>query len=89
MTGEIWGVAAVAVIFGGTIIWHTKAWQRWYDAHTTPTERLVVDEAAKTGLQALEVAMPSLDKRVAAIEAAIAELKAAAAPTTPEAPKGA
>lgn len=51
----------------------------WYDAHTTPGERALVNEAVQAGIAGLKAEFPALAARVAAVEQEVARL---GAPTT-------
>ncbi len=77
MSVQVWIiVAAVAVLAVGFVV-RSRSFRSWYDRHTTPKERLIVDEVARAGLAAAEKALPALDSRVSALEGAIAALQAA------------
>ena len=88
------GIAIGAVVLGAVLnhVAHSKSVRaletrvelaekhllEFYRAHTTPTERLIVDEVARAGLAALSKEFPTLEARVVEVEKGLASLGAAA-----------
>lgn len=53
----------------------------WYDAHTSPGERALVNEAVQAGIAGLKAEFPALAARVAAVEQEVARLGKTASTT--------